>query len=227
MSLETTLYDVFSRSGHNISYRTGSSTRDIYSKYIQIDLDRDVFEIPVFLYKYLSENCTAEHTSSMCAFLYSDKRARDFATAPPIISDFINSSFTEDRLLKVDIPEKNLLYYGTCGALFDKHFNPLFICSWKVKKQDGFYVRVKPVVRYSRSIFTDKPDFITSPFKNRIFNFFLKDNDMWHCLGCPENISVIIDDFPWSFHAVDTPSVSDTQDSLIKAALDNLGVFMP
>ena len=142
-------------------------------------------------------------------------------------------------------------YYGTVGAIFNSSFKPLMMCSfimerYKPVSDDGDnvvnttkYKLIRPVLRIDPEVYMSKADPMEKFIANKMIglcienlkrtpsNYYLNGDHTASCciVTCEQShlpVKVEIDSCPFSLLTADTPSISTTNQELIKVAIDHL-----
>lgn len=249
-TLEETLQDVFTcRSGYLNSYRTTSDNPHLPYKYLNIPINKDSFEVPVFAlrsfmaeaYKYHMEEIAA---STIAVKLRNNKYVSSYKSAEAILRNVLHSSFRHDGINPIKLEGMDYTYYGTQGALFDKDLNPIMLCIWRISKyienERAKFVFEKPIVRIDPNTFIAKNDpinrLISGKFVNRAVNLRVpvditcaseyiqtfETTGRYYYIN-PRNryISLVVEDIPFELKLTSKPSILTNNDDLIKVVLNN------
>lgn len=216
-------------------------------RYMEVQINKDSFEVPLMLVKsfvnIVGEGKDAE-TEAITAVLNDIGYYVDYKTSERCFKDVIQQNFPSSRLVRMQFQQKNefLTYYGTRGAVFDKDFNPLMICTWEVKRtvnerSDGStvfeYELVRPVMHIVNWVFVDKKGlmekFISNKLTTMLVNEALTPPSRYSLTSRvkssplrPGPARIVIDSFPFNFRDVAVPSISTTNEKLLQTAIDHL-----
>ena len=234
-NLSDTIESLFRlNSGYCHCYRndnTGIQFPDGY--YMEIPINTEYFELPLFAYpafKDMVEERDAMEKESLVAYLGFKERIPRYVSLDKAMGEVLAEPFRHSGLCYIKASKLEELYFGTAGAVFDKHMRPLLMCSWLIHKNPdtNTYDLECPIVRVDPLCFINQSDtlqrFIAKKFLSatlstsfRSFNpGVLRDtHGQWH-------IKVEICDNPFVIKQVEAPSVSTTDEVLLKTALDHL-----
>ena len=213
-------------------------------KYLEIPINEDVFEVPVFALEAFV-NLTADNrdlsTSAVTAMLYTLNREPRYKSLDRYMRDIILEQFTNSRLVECEVKQgtENILYYATHGAVFDRCFNPMMMCSWlieKVRLNDTTrkYRFIEPILRINPDCYISQAD----PMQRWIAKKAAVVGLRMH-LGRPFNydlttafenasasdifdLTVEICKCPFKIKTADTPSISTTNEDLLQIAIDHI-----
>lgn len=234
-SLDRAIHDAYMGYSRNSGYwyRNGSRTLGKL-KYMDIPIDKDSFELPVFAINHLRDAVInrEENPDVLVATLYTDGKVPAYKSLDRYMRDILISDISE-HLIVLEITEhnRNIVYYGTHGAVFDENFHPLMMCSWMVnKKIEGDKVRYyfdTPILRLHRSVFINQSDPIQRFLSKKLLSTSLANNIFeppcsYSYSANYKKIKVIIDDIPFNIKTIEVPTISTTNDQLLQVALDNI-----
>lgn len=213
-------------------------------KYMVIPIDKERFEIPAFaLYAldkaYPSQNVTFEEIVVKLNYVgvNSYYKTMDAAIRDALVHAY--SSTRLHRLPRTGDPERT--YYVTQGGIFDNDFNPVMLLTWELEKVPnttslrGFdYMFRKPILRVIPKVIINKSNALERYIVNKILPnvlniysiskpymslpFFTANNN----ITTDFKPKVVIEKIPFEIKKADVPSVSTTNETLMKVALDNL-----
>jgi hypothetical protein len=213
-------------------------------RYLEIPIQQDIFEVPLFALNTFMELVTSGRASDVEAIvtcLITQNRISYYKTLDRSMKDLLNESYENSRLVRMEVGsgENKVLYYVTHGAVFDNEFNPIMIATWQIRRhlmdaEDSKWVYkyefIKPVVHINPDTFLTKDDQMRRFICNKLANTCLEekmnypDADSFHFVekGRRESISVKIDidDIPFTILDTDIPSVSTTNKQLLQLAID-------
>lgn len=210
-------------------------------KFFEIPIDGDVFEIPTFALKPLMDriNAPGELPSVITAKLHTDNNTAGYKKAERNLVEILRESFVESKLCRVDAEcgEEKVPYYGTCGAIFNKDFNPIAMCSWIIEKfsdELGVYRYrfLQPILRIDPAAFVHGADSIERLVAKKLINYCLMSPKhppyQWNrgvCFIADEDdypVKVVIEESPFNIRCVDKPSISTTNQQLLQIAIDHI-----
>lgn len=243
-TLGSTIIDAFEV---NTSRRCYYRSEEDYSlpqttdKFFEIPIDGDVFEIPTFALKSLMDrvNAPGELPSVITAKLHTDNNTAGYKKAERNLVEILRESFVESKLSRVDAEcgEEKVPYYGTCGAIFNKDFKPIAMCSWVIEKfsnELGVYKYrfLQPILRIDPAAFVHGADSIERLVAKKLINYclmapkhppyqwvrgdyFIADKDYYP-------VKVVIEESPFNIRCIDKPSISTTNQQLLQIAIDHI-----
>jgi len=217
------------------------------SRYMDIAISVPVFEVPLFYMpwftKHLQDVCHAdtENLHLVAPLLAFDNRYVRYKTIPSILAKQVfQSEFHKDGLLKIAVPNSDVVYYGTHGAVFDSGMHPIFIASWKIRRKDkpsldntfSQLVLQNPVIRISPQCYLERNDGVQSFIANKLLKTFLESKVPIPCFytmpyldkedSFYRDVQVILENSPFNITSVPNPSVSTTQQELRDVVIDNI-----
>jgi hypothetical protein len=246
-NLENAIENVFRGFGTHTGGCYWYAHRDEISgnkKYLEIPINEDVFEIPVFAlnaFVILTTDNRDLYTNVVTAMLYTLNREPRYKSLDRYMRDIILEQFTSSRLVKCEVKQgtENILYYATHGAVFDKHFNPMMMCSWLIKKigQNDItrkYRFIKPILRINPDCYISQADPMQrwiakkaavvglSMHLGRPFNYDLTTAFENAPTSDILDLTVEICKCPFKIKTADIPSISTTNEDLLQIAIDHI-----
>ncbi len=232
------VYNCFQYSSRGIYW--GNNKKGV-SKFMEIPIDRPVFELPIFtLYSLVMANEDYTEKDTIVAELYSSDRTPRYKTVGRYMQDILLKSYTMYNLikLKVEQGDNTILYYGTYGAVFDDQFNPVMLCSWiinKYQEDDRWKFKfIQPVLRIDPDCYLNQTDPIrkfiakkmldstlnvyrvSSPSPRQIYSSpFVSNNERLP-------VKVEICESPFIIKSTREPSISITDKELCEIARNHL-----
>lgn len=234
----------------------GSVSHNPAVRYMEIPIEQRVIEVPLFAFGAFIDAIKQEDQdsppSAIIVSLDTIESKSYYKSVERFMRDVLIESYSNSRLVLLEVKQGNdtLIYYGTCGAIFDKDFNPLMICSYQMEKiytfetnagePDKLDVKYKflyPILRVKPDVFLYK----TSPIER-----FIVNKMMTECLehtfnlpyphdlpseklvfpGCSLErmlpVKIEICDSPFLIHDADSPSISTTNQQLLQLAVDHI-----
>jgi len=220
-----------------------------FRRFLEVPIDGDDIEVPLFVMgnaiTALSDNrllilhpdLHGRKTDTLVVSLYCNGYEVTNKTADPIFRTLFNEGFPLDRLVKVAIPGKDFLYYGSSGILLDRDMKPLMICSWRLHRAwkpgngDFTYQFVRPVMRIAPSVFLERKDIIQAYCGKGLVEASLEaeivmphvrsEAFVYSYRHIP--IQIIIEDCPFAIRGVEEPTLHTTDESLRNVALQYIG----
>lgn len=217
---------------------------DEKSRYMVIPIDKERFEVPAFaLYAldkaYPSQNTSFEEIVVKLNYVgvNSYYKTMDAAIRDALVNAY--SSIRLHRLPRTGDPERT--YYATQGGIFDDDFNPVMLLTWELERVPnitslrGFdYMFRKPILRVIPEVIINKSNALERYIVNKILPnvlniysisrpfmslpFFTASNNT----TTDFKPKVVIEKIPFEIKNASVPSISTTDEDLMKVALDNL-----
>ncbi len=243
-TLSYTIYNIFTDLTGYSSVSRPREPNIVGYKYMEIPIDRDEeeFEIPCVALNQFGNLVTSNSEtkySKLVVRIYSRNYTPYYRTLNRNLQEILSTNIEGTSLIKTQLNpgvSNSDYYYGCLGSIFDKHLNPLFLCTWKIKRiktaieNEDNYEFIKPVIRICSDVFTDQSDAlqrflskkfpilalsssITPPMLNR--NRFINREN-------PCKPMVIIDNIPFNIKEAEIPSISTENKNLIQIAIDNI-----
>jgi hypothetical protein len=213
-------------------------------KYLEIPINEDVFEVPVFALNTFV-NLTADNrdlsTNVLTAMLYTLNKEPRYKSLDRYMRDIILEQFASSRLVECEVKQgtENILYYATHGAVFDRYFKPMMMCSWLIEKvglndTTRKYRFIKPILRINPDCYISQADPMQRWIAKKAavvglyvplykpFNYDLTtafENDSASDIL---DLTVEICKCPFKIKTADTPSISTTNKDLLQIAIDHI-----
>lgn len=238
--LSSVIHDAFVYSSSRILY-TKRHHQSLHPANMIIPIYSKVFEIPVMadskLYDIVRDDLSVENLS---LFLNYEGRGSRYKSLDGEFREILSTDFASNRLAKIDVPKESVNYYASRGAIFNSELYPVMLLSWQVKGTLTLigmeYTYLRPILRIHSSVFIQKSDSVQRYIINKIlpaclctqiirYPYIKKDRD-YTVRDQLYDIKVEIDNCPFLVQKVDTPSISTTNEDIIKAALDNSEDFL-
>lgn len=220
-------------------------------RYMDIPINQEVFEIPLLAldtFVNVIKNHTDDTTSFIAVSLNTVGREPRYKTVDRFMRDVLLEGYKGSRLIKLEVKQDSdtVLYYGTQGAVFDKEFNPIMICSYQIQRLERTvevnagepdrieyqYKLLRPILRVDPQVYLRKGNPLEKFIANKMVNGCLEDTfnlppDHMLCRNFIRNdeklpVKVIIDTCPFRPHQADTPSISTTNQKLLQVAIDHI-----
>ena len=240
--LQSTLTYVFEHpsSGSGGFYCQSANTK---SKYMVININKELFEIPMFAMYAMSSEYNTQTGSTYDAIVvkldYAGVRSY-YKTVDAAVRNGIEGGYSSTRLHRLPLVDGKA-YYITGGAIFDEDFHPMMLITWEIQRkpndssiQKYDYLFANPILRIRPDVVIHKRDALERYIVNKILPSTLDIHRV--CSPCILNNSrfslndplhsykpkVIIEDIPFLVKSPDVPSISTTNKELLNVALDNL-----
>ena len=211
------------------------------SVFMEIPINTSSFEIPLFAFRKFSDLMAnvgqIESIDTIVAVLNTDNKVSRYKSADRYMRDILTERFTDSRLIRIDTALRGepVTYYGTMGAVFDKNFNPMMICSLQMERlcvtdneKCGYnYVIVRPILRINPLTVLNKDTLIEKYIVNKFLTACLQDpvtipyyrnSKIVAASDAGWTVKVEIDEFPFHIQHADTPSISTTNQKLLQVA---------
>jgi hypothetical protein len=240
-SLQDILRNCFTDITWSYGYR--NTTEDALNsvEYMVIPLNKDILEVPVFALHALT--CSSyldtvkadtlavkiDYMGSISVYKSLDARVRDI----------MSMGYGDTRLIKLDSSGSDV-YYGTCGAIFDKDFNPVMLLTWEFTKETCEETDIPYKWKFSRPVLRISPEVLkkSNTVERYIVNRILGSIVNTECrIYTPYSIrngmfinpehsdftaKVIIDRNPFQMKEVDRPSISTDNKDLLAIASEHI-----
>jgi len=234
-------------------YRGDSRARAMYNRrsehqtnlrrYMEIPIVGDTFEIPIFAlpeFIHLVNRSRDLETEAFVVSLYTVSVYNNYKTVDRFMQDVLEESWNSKLLeLKVGEGDNARFYYGTHGAVFDKDFNPIMVCSWLIENHlsetDNMarrYKYIQPILRISPSCYLAKEDAMQRWMVNKMLTTALQHNYRTPPVGNTNafvnrplstfDVKVEICNSPFHIIEADTPTISTSNKKLLQVAIDHI-----
>lgn len=243
-SLDSVINAIFEDSNNNSQItgqyynRNTSNTPITVRKYMEIPIDSDVFELPLFAFEdFKKMNQNNKMGDVIVASLYSYGQTSNYKTLDSIMKDTLSTYF-DKHLCKVQIPNSPNIYYATFGAVFDENFTPLMMLSWIMERgvsESGVikYRFKKPLLRLNPYPCLNKEDalqkFICGRWMTTTLGTRVYTPSTYGCRNFIEpgyfsfnHVKIEIDECPFVIRSTDVPSISVTNEGLLQLAADHI-----
>ena len=244
-SLDSVISAIFKDSNSNSQIRrqyynrSTSNTPITVTKYMEIPIGSDVFELPLFAFEdFKKMHQNKKIGDVIVASLYSCGQTSNYKSLDSIMKDVLSTYF-DKHLCKVQIPSSPNVYYATFGAVFDENFTPLMMLSWIMEKrinEEGVikYSYKKPLLRLNPYPCLNKEDAIqkficgrwmTTALGGAVYTPSFYDCESFiepqSCLSF-NHVKVEIDECPFVIKGTDVPSISVTNEGLLQLVADHI-----
>lgn len=243
-SLDSVISAIFADSNSNSQIRRQYYNRNTSNipitvkKYMEIPIDSDVFELPLFAFEDFKKMHQDKKIGDVIvASLYSCGQTSDYKSLDSIMKDTLSTYFNR-HLCKVQIPNSPNVYYATFGAVFDENFTPLMMLSWIMERrvhEEGVikYQYKKPLLRLNPYPCLNKEDalqkficgrWMTTALGTRVGTPFIYNCQDFIETGyfSFEHVKIEIDECPFVIRGTDVPSISVTNENLLQLAADHI-----
>lgn len=237
-NLDSIIDIIFSDNTRYNHYNSSNFLKTVTERvYMEIPINSKIFELPALALtafkKMLKDNKPCD---VLVASLYSYGKTSTYRSLDGIMRDVLSTDFC-NSLWKIVVPGSPNIYYGTQGAVFNKNFQPLMMMSWIIEKHavDNDMVKYsynRPLLRIDPNPCVDKEDplqrylcgkLMTTSLGNRIsYPYTYRNTDYF--IPKEQNkefnphVKVEIDKCPFLIRKTDTPSISATNENLLKIA---------
>lgn len=240
-NLESVVQNIYGQYTYrNCYYHYPVDERDTTIKYLEIPINKDVFEVPMFalhaLQRIISDG-TVNRTDAIVVSLADHGSKPNYKTLERNMVDVLESDFESSKLIRVDASNgsENVKYYGTHGAIFDDGYSPVAMYTCQVKRTEidseshtYSYEILKPILRIRPESFKTRGDSMEKFITNKLILAGISDS-ITPCYYSntinvlPEyNIEVVIGDIPFKPIIADSPSISTTNKELLELVVDHI-----
>ncbi len=248
MDLKSIITDNFEQCSRPSKHLLDDNIREDRNSYMEIPLDKDTIEIPVFalgdLVHYRSSFLARNDYQTMVAPLYNAGYPCSYKSLDANLRESLNSDYNIRHLTKV--VSNNQAYYVSRGLILNSSFRVLMMQSWNLKQftpehstyTGNHYTFTRSLLRVSPLVFTDKTNAVYKYIINKIIpiaatvNVFKPSTyaggSIW--TGSDNYLNrtkVEIDDSPFKIVDTELPSISTTNEELLKVALDHIDDIVP
>lgn len=239
-ALERTIDRLFSSSSGSHAYMLADRVvRDMRKiRYLTIDVSKDEVEMPLVAFHDFSDIARRSQAGGtnlpdeIVVALRAGKRKAAYKSIESQLREVLICDVRDDNLVAIKVEGCQEPYYGAKGLLFDPHFHPIFLCTWKMEKvecEGGKKLRQKKAMIYiDKDCFIRKGNaverFISGKFPTTALGCFLPTERYRGFIPCNQDIGpeVIIGKIPFDFRPIVSPSINTTNEELIAVALNNI-----
>jgi hypothetical protein len=207
---------------------------------MEIPTDKEQFELPLFAMHAFAIKQSMDRSKPIdmiTAELSCSNVQSRYRTMESTFKDLIDSRFTTYRLSRMQVKEGEPMYYVSNGVVFDAHFHPVMMLSWIIERvgdDTALFNCIRPILRIDPVCFIQKEDsvqkflcgkFLTTALNLKVCNpsLYLSTTPRVFTTKSTEwKVRTEIEECPFSIKYADAPSISTDNQSLIKAALDNI-----
>lgn len=219
-------------------------------KYMEIPITGSTFELPLFatdtFYKLVLKE-KDDKVDAIVVTLNTQERMSRYKSLERAMTDVLTENYFYGRLALIEVKQGNEMvpYYGTQGAVFDKEFDPVMMCSCIVERNKeneeskSFYKLSKLILRIDPYAFIHKPTSMERFLNNKLITACLENTFYMPSPNLPGNhllrisrptekfpVKVEIDDCPFTVRPADTPSISTTNQQLLQVAIDHINEIL-
>lgn len=198
------------------------STRGI-TKYLEIPVNKPVFEIPVFALNSF-RRCAWE-TDAIVVELYTEGRTPVYKTVDRYMRDLLITDFNRYRLVKCEV--QNTVYYASYGAIYNSDLLPIAMCSWEIEKLEGEerpnYRFIRPILRVHPDCLVNQSDSILKFIGRKLVTVTLgmhRFTDPIQSSSLP--VRIIVEECPFRLKSVATPGIDITDKVLLSCAREHI-----
>lgn len=239
--LAATIEDAFYDCAYRRCYSCRQGTPETRArKFLDIPVGGNTFEIPVMAFEKLRSISHRDREYRDCviaAHLNDTGSTSRYSTLDRNMKDVLEESFSSSRLVALTVKQgdDNILYYGTCGAVFNRNMEILMMMSYQIEtcdqNTDPVFRIVRPILRIDPNVFLSKADPMERYIINKILtaslSITLYENRLLlpSTISCAEDamkVKVELDKSPFVIHQASVPSISTTNQSLLQVALDHI-----
>ena len=208
-------------------------------KHLEIPINSYRFELPVFAMSNFFKMVRTlppskiEKINALILDLYS----MGYSTRYKTMSKYMPGVLIEDIIaygqLYLPIKEENQHYYGCHGAIFTREFKPIMMCSWMVEVHNSddttIYDFQYPILRIRPECYLHQSNQMEKWIVKKLLPLALT---IKVCIPSMEDsairvptqslpIKVEIADFPFKIRATEAPSISTTNEELLKVVINH------
>lgn len=218
--------------------------------YMEIPITGNTFELPLFAADTFSEIVEKERDDNVEAIvvtLNTQEMMSRYKSLERAMADILTENYFHGRLALIEVKQGNEMvpYYGTQGAVFDKDFDPVMMCSCIVERNKeneeskSFYKLSKLILRIDPYAFIHKPTSMERFLNNKLITACLENTFYMPSSNLPGNhllrisrptekfpVKVEIDDCPFTVRPANTPSISTTNKQLLQVAIDHINEIL-
>lgn len=240
MELNESLIRCFRGDYYNI--RTSGSIYNNESShplaFMSIPIKEDTFEIPTLAMQFLEYSYRNKTNAKEIVVAMSNSDRTYYKSLNANIKNTLYYLEKDVKLIKIATDPVKGDYYSSFGAIFDKNFYPLVMCSWVMQvSYEGFdkkFTAVKPILRVDPRVFIDKSNAVERYIINKIVPTALSLTGITHYFyrlpveafsskhSDYYRVKVEIDDCPFRIFKATVPTINTSSEALIKTALDNI-----
>lgn len=233
LRLDSIIYNIFKLNRGSNLYPGENRITSI--KYMEIPVDSDVFEVPLFAFhKFCNMLDKGINANTIVAALYSCGAESSYKSIEAIMRNVLYATF-DSHLSKIQIDGTSNIYYATMGAVFDKDLNPLMVMSWQMERQNDErepYSFKRPILHITPISFVRKEDPVQRFLVGKMLTtaldmdipepYLFTDRLHFKTNESSFKIKVEIDDCPFNIKGVDVPSISVTNENLLQLAAEHI-----
>jgi hypothetical protein len=244
-SLDSVISAIFEDSNSNSQIRrqyfnrNTSNTPITVKKYMEIPINSDVFELPLFAFEdFKKMHQNKKIGDVIVASLYSCGQTSNYKSLDSIMKDVLSTYF-DKHLCKVQVANSPNTYYTTFGAVFDENFTPLMMLSWIMERrinEEGVikYRYKKPLLRLNPYPCLNKEDalqkFICGRWMTTALGTRVYTPSAYYCRDFIEqsgylsfnHVKIEIDECPFVIRGTEVPSISVTNEGLLQLAAEHI-----
>lgn len=238
VTIDSVVMSIFREQRLNTSIRANNLHITTPKVYMEIPINKDIIEIPMFaFYAFRAEVEKEQPSDTIVAELYSCGATSRYKSLEAVMKECLSASFSSSLLVKVNIPNSVDTYYCTYGAVFNSRLEPLMMMSWVLEKENVFtdsyrYYYKRAIIRIDPGVFVSKEDAVQRFIAGKLLVSTI-NNPVYtpHCdgiripTGNTVNTRIVkaeIDKCPFIIKKVENPSISVTNRDLLKVAAEHI-----
>lgn len=221
-------------------------------KYMEIPITDNTFELPLLAIDTFHELIVKDkddQVKTIVVVLNTQEISSRYKSLERAMTDVLTETYNR-RLALIYVKQGNEMapYYGTQGAIFDKDFNPLMMCSCVIERSKesedskSIYKFSKLILRIDPHAFLHKTTSMERFISNKMITTCLENNFYLPSINYRMNINrndlrvirpnekfpvkVEIDDCPFTIRSAATPSISTNNQQLLQVAIDYINEIL-
>lgn len=210
-----------------------------FNRSLIVKVDSDEVEIPVIARAHFEDtiyssfrDSSVEKIKTIILPLYENSIPQDRKTFDSFMRQFFSMSY-DSRLIKIT-SNKDEVYYGGRGLIFDYRYNPLILCTLRARKvlngRDIEIVYYRPVIYVSPIVFEESDRLINKGIIKKLIPYYVNRNIIFPSSrhgfrSIPEDnkAMVIVDKLDRFFIKPIAPKPqNDIEESLNECLVDNI-----
>lgn len=185
-----------------------------YGHPMEIPVSADM-EIPVFLIPDLRQTDRILSYKKIVFNLYESQVVSPYSSVEASIK-FAFGLQLKWGCCKIKVPKTDIFYYCTAGAIFDKDWKPVCMCTWNLHlSDDNKLTYSNPVLRISPNVILEKSDTLQKFILGKITRSVLEGNVRNPDTYLYHPVSVKVEKIPFKVLEVKQPDIHTTNEGLM------------